>query len=74
MQDLERAKKLSFDLLMAFDLNIFTIQLNFITQSVVSKLDICIVILLLIFLCILEDLLTDNQQFFELGSLLFYSF
>ena len=65
IEDSERLKKLCLQLPVAFGLNIFAVQPNFLARSVTPRLDSLIVSLLLKFLGMVEVFLANSHQFSE---------
>ena len=63
MEHSKRPKKLCFQLLVAFGLDIFGIQPNFIAGSIASRLDAFIMSLFLKFLGIVEVFVVNDHQF-----------
>ena len=61
----ERPKKFCLQLLVAFGLDIFAVQPNFLTEGVASRLDSFIVSLFLKFLGMMKIFLADNHQLSE---------
>ena len=64
MEDLKRSKKHCIQLLILFGFDIFNIQPNFITKSIVFRLNTFIIGLLLKFLDMVLIFFINNHQFF----------
>ena len=65
MEDSERLKELCLQLLVAFGLDIFAVQPNFLARGVAPRLDSLIVSSLLKFLGMVEVFSANNHQFSE---------
>ena len=63
MEDLKKSKKLYFQLLVFFNLDIFSIQPNFIARGIACRLDAFIIGLFLKILSIVEIFSINNYQF-----------
>ena len=62
MEHLERLKKLCFQLTVLLDLDVFTIQPNFLVEDITPRLDPIILSLFLKFLGMVEVFLANNYQ------------
>ena len=65
MEDSERPKKLCLQLPVAFSLDIFAFQPNFLAGGIAPRFDSLIVSLFLKFLGMVEVFSANNHQFFE---------
>ena len=67
MQYPKKSKEFILEFLIPLNFDIFAIQLNFIAQNIVSRLQMLVVILLLKLLYMLEIFFAGRHQLFELG-------